>query len=258
MVLSQRDIACILANAVHILVRDRRPWVIASVAIRTTSMEFHNTSEDALVSTTNCDLMNAVGLRANVIAWGGPGYYVHAHLISFQQVDWIVLDPFFLTYMAKRYPDTQAGDALAKLDRVYGKQAQYGFVSPEALQFPKKMYYWPRLLIRTIPFPCVLCGSFPSQTCKRCKECEQVHYCGRDCQKQHWSQEHKGNCNRLSITEGTKRMMAFDGFEMAIRHFLDTHDLVFPDSHAIAMIQGDIQRNIQHAQEERVRASGMH
>lgn len=47
---------------------------------------------------------------------------------------------------------------------------------------------------------CMYCRSatiFEGVTLKRCDRCEQVYYCGRDCQRNDWNLAHKKECKRL-------------------------------------------------------------
>lgn len=42
---------------------------------------------------------------------------------------------------------------------------------------------------------CAQCGK--SEPTKRCQQCQQAAYCGKDCQKQHWK-AHKKECAQLA------------------------------------------------------------
>merc|ERR1712224_200548 len=67
---------------------------------------------------------------------------------------------------------------------------------------------WTKYIISMLPFDafeakcqeqlCAACGA--SQPSRQCGRCRAVHYCGRDCQRQHWP-THKANCLAANSTK---------------------------------------------------------
>jgi hypothetical protein len=217
------SIGVVLSKMAHDLVGDKRRWIIAKIPAQSQTLEVYNTRDDAPAAKFYKEEIEEV-VQSRLIGWGRNGRLVHVDLVKFAQDTWIIIDPFFLTYMAKRYPKVPAGDALAKLHKVYKQDHSLG----PMLEFPSKVYKWLHVLECTIPFPCVLCGKFPARACKGCI---RVHYCGPKCQKQHWRHTHKQECHGVEIA-GFKA-----GFKVGIEKFLEVHELVLPEGHDIACIQ---------------------
>ena len=57
-----------------------------------------------------------------------------------------------------------------------------------------------RTYARDRPCSCAACGKEPSATGKRlqvCAGCRSVSYCSKQCQREHWKNGHKAECERL-------------------------------------------------------------
>eukprot|EP00246_Nothoceros_aenigmaticus_P017865 TRINITY_DN902_c0_g1_i1.p1 TRINITY_DN902_c0_g1~~TRINITY_DN902_c0_g1_i1.p1 ORF type:complete len:628 (+),score=107.90 TRINITY_DN902_c0_g1_i1:335-2218(+) len=69
------------------------------------------------------------------------------------------------------------------------------------------------LLEWSIPRQCVLCEKeVPGDKAPRCSRCKAVIYCGAVCQKKHWKELHKGNCELYQAMMEREEELEIKGF----------------------------------------------
>jgi len=51
----------------------------------------------------------------------------------------------------------------------------------------------------SVPFVCSFCGMVSDKKLMKCSGCWQTFYCGKECQKQHWMDEHRTKCGTCPV-----------------------------------------------------------
>lgn len=58
--------------------------------------------------------------------------------------------------------------------------------------------------LKEVQFDCALCGKLAKAN--KCGACKKVHYCSKECQKAHWKEEHKKECEELKACDNKELM----------------------------------------------------
>ena len=77
---------------------------------------------------------------------------------------------------------------------------------------------------------CAYCSGVSLTGMKKCGRCKLVHYCDRECQKEHWKQEHKRYCTPC-LGDGKAGSVLFD-----------------PKGHRVILINDNGSRTVLHCE----------